>query len=316
MMSVSVVIPTHDRKRWLRLALATALWQEEVAVEAIVVDDGSSDGTADLVRSLEDPRIRLVRHDQAQGVSMSRNHGAEEATADWIAFLDDDDLWSPDKLSRQVDAASQEGRDWAYTGSVSVGDQLEVIGGAPPLAPSSLAKDIFRFNAIPGGGSNVVVLRDTFQRVGHFDPRHRNTEDWEMWIRLAELGPPAWVPDPLLAYRVHQANASLDIVEILAGVELIERNHGISVDRGVLHRWIAESCLRSGQRGEALKHLATAARYGEIVGVTGDLSDIIRRRLARMGLPLHPGGPRHPDWIARAEPWLDRARAMATSPSR
>jgi glycosyltransferase involved in cell wall biosynthesis len=310
--SVSVVIPTRDRKGWLRLALATVLWQREVSVDAIVVDDGSTDGTADMVRSLDDPKIRLMRHDRSLGVSVSRNHGADEATHEWIAFLDDDDLWAPDKLHRQIDAASRGGLDWAYTGSVNVGDDLEVIGGAPPPSPDAIAKHIFRFNAVPGGGSNVVVRRDTFRRVGHFDPRLRNTEDWEMWIRLTELGPPACIPDPLLAYRVHQTNASLDIVEILAGVELIELNHGADVDRGVLHRWIAESCLRAGQRGAALKHLAIAARHGEIVGVADDLGEIVRRRLARRGFSLR-GGPRHPDWVARAEPWLTRVRAMGTS---
>ena len=312
MTSVSVVIPTHDRMRWLKLALATALWQEEVTVQAIVVDDGSSDGTADLVRSLDDSRIKLLRHDFAQGVGVSRNHGADEATHEWIAFLDDDDLWAPDKLYRQINAASRRGRDWAYAGCVNVGDHLEIIGGAPPPSPATVSKRIFRFNAVPGGGSNVVVRRDTFRRVGHFDLRLRNTEDWEMWIRLAELGPPAWVPEPLLAYRVHPTNASLDIVEILAGVELIELKHRTSVDRGVLHRWIAESCLRAGQRGAALRHLAIAARRGQVVGVGSDLGEIVRRRLARRGLLMQREGPRHPDWVARAEPWLARVRAMET----
>jgi glycosyltransferase involved in cell wall biosynthesis len=309
--AVSVVIPTHDRKGWLRQALATVLWQREVNVDAIVVDDGSTDGTADMVRSLSDPRIRLVRHDRSLGASLARNRGADEATHEWIAFLDDDDLWAPDKLHLQIDAASRDGRDWAYTGSVNVGDDLEVIGGGPPPSPETVATNIFRFNAVPGGGSNVVVRRDTLRRVGLFDPRLRNGEDWEMWIRFAELGPPAWVPDPLLAYRVHRTNASLDIAELLAGVELIELNHRTSVDRGVLHRWIAESCLRAGQRGAALRHLAIAARRGQVVGVTHDLSEIIHRRLARRRL-LPRRGPRHPDWVARAESWLSQVRAMET----
>ncbi len=312
MTAVSVVLPTHDRKEWLRLALATVLWQQGVTVDAIVVDDGSTDGTADMVRSLDDPRVRVLRHDRALGVSVSRNHGADEALHGWVAFLDDDDLWAPDKLQRQIDAAELGGLAWAYTGSVNVGADLELVGGAPPPSPERVARNIFHFNAVPGGGSNVVVRRDTLRRVGHFDHRLRNTEDWEMWIRLTEIGPPAWVPDPLLAYRVHRLNASLDIAEILAGVELIERNHGTDVDRGVLHRWIAESCLRAGRRGAALKHLAIAAGRGEIVGVARDLGEIVRRRLARRGLLPHRRGPRHPDWVLRAEPWLSRVRAMDT----
>lgn len=309
---ISVVVPTHNREEWLRLTLATVLWQEEVDVEAIVVDDGSSDGTADMVRGINDPRIRLVQHERPHGVSASRNHGAEEATGEWIAFVDDDDLWAPDKLLRQVDAASASGRDWSYAGSVNVGEDLRIIHGVPPPPPDVVAKRIFRYNAVPGGGSNVVVLRDMFRRVGHFDLRLKNTEDWEMWIRFAELGPPAWVPEPLLAYRVHPTNASLDIVEILDGVELIELEHRTSVDRGVLHRWIAESCLRAGQRGAALRHLTIAARRGQVVGVASDLGAIVRRRLARSGLLMQREGQRHPDWVARAEPWLAQLRAMGT----
>jgi glycosyltransferase involved in cell wall biosynthesis len=309
---VSVVIPTRDRKEWLRLALATVLWQKEVNIDAIVVNDGSIDGTAEMLSALDDRRIKVLQHERSLGVSVSRNHGTDEAKYEWIAFLDDDDLWAPDKLHRQIDAASWAGAEWAYTGSVNVGDRLDVIGGVPPPSPEAVARDILRFNAVPGGGSNVLVRRDTLRRVGHFDPRLRNTEDWEMWIRLAEIGPAACVPEPLLGYRIHPRNASLDIVEIMAGIELIERQHGMSVDRGVLYRWIAESCLRAGQRGAALKHLAAAAGRGQFVGVTQDLLEILRRRLASRRLAPQRGA-RHAEYIARAESWLAEVRSIATS---
>ena len=89
-----------------------------------------------------------------------------------------------------------------------------------------------------------MVRRETWMAVGPFDGRLRNTEDWEMWIRLARHGPPAWVCSPLLAYRVHEANASLDIAEIVRGTKLIEALHQTTADWGRLHRWLAESCLR------------------------------------------------------------------------
>jgi hypothetical protein len=109
----------------------------------------------------------------------------------------------------------------------------------------------------------VTVRRDAFERAGPFDVRLKNTEDWEMWIRLNEQGPPAWVPRPLVGKREHALMASLDVMAIFEGVTLIERRHGTKVDRGVLNRWIAEVSLRNGERGEALKHMAVAALHGQ-----------------------------------------------------
>ena len=117
--------------------------------------------------------------------------------------------------------------------------------------------------------------------AGPFDTRLRNTEDWEMWIRLAKHGPPAWVCSPLVGYRVHNSNSSLDIAEIVRGTKLIETLHHTTADWGRLHRWLAESCLRSGQRREALGQFARAAVRGQLGGVASDLRDILRRRVER-----------------------------------
>jgi glycosyltransferase involved in cell wall biosynthesis len=304
-MNVSVVIPTRNRSRWLRLTLRSVLWQRDVELDAIVVDDGSTDDTADVVTRMPDRRVRLIHHDTSRGVSASRNHGAEETDSEWIAFIDDDDLWAPEKLARQLEAARTTGRAWVYTGSVNIDESLRALTGVPPPTPEQVARMIRRYNAIPGGGSNVIVRRDVFERVGPFDPSLKNGEDWEMWIRLNEHGPPAWVPHPLLGYRVHPANASLDVAAILEGVSLIERRHGTGVDRGVLNRWIGESCLRTGQREEALKYLAVAAVNGQGLNVARDVLAIVRRRLAPyLGPSLMPT-PRYPEWIAKAQGWLD-----------
>lgn len=304
-LNVSVVIPTHNRSSWLQLTLRSVLWQRQVDLEVIVVDDGSTDDTADVVAGMRDPRVRLIHHGAPRGVSASRNHGAEEANGEWLAFIDDDDLWAPDKLARQLEAARATGRTWVYTGSVNIDESLRAISGVPPPPPEQVARSIPGYNAIPGGGSNVIVRRDEFERVGPFDLRLKNTEDWEMWIRLTEHGPPAWAPHPLLAYRVHSANASLDVAAILEGVSLIERRHGTRADRGVLNRWIGESCLRTGQRGEALKHLAVAAFDRQGLNVARDVIAIVRRRLARYLGPSVLPAPRHPEWMAQAQRWLD-----------
>jgi glycosyltransferase involved in cell wall biosynthesis len=303
-MLASVVIPTHNRSQWLRVTLRTVLWQTHVDLEAIVVDDGSTDETLEVVSEIKDERVHIVRHDMAVGVAASRNDGAQEANGEWLAFLDDDDLWAPDKLRLQIAAAEQTDRSWVYAGSVNVDEQLRVTSGVCPPPPHVVSATIARRNTVPGGGSNVALRRALFERAGPFDTRHRNTEDWDMWIRLGELGPPAWVPEPLVGKRIHPANASLDISAILAGVRLIEQRRGIEIDRGVLHRWIAESCLRTGRRAEALKHMARAATHGEAGPVLQDVLAILSRRLAprRNESPLDP-------WIARAQQWVAQVDA-------
>jgi glycosyltransferase involved in cell wall biosynthesis len=236
------------------------------------------------------------------------------ARGEWIAFVDDDDLWAPNKLRAQVDAGAADGREWCYAGSVNVGPDLHVIGGAPPPPPDVVAEQVFRYNVVPGGGSGVVARRELLERVGPFDLRLKNTEDWEMWMRFAELGPPSCVAEPVVARRVHPANSSLDIAEVLTGIRLIEARHGTKVDRGPLHRWFAESALRTGRRAEAIRHFATAARYGEGRGVMDDMAIILRRRLRPRAQRASGERYRHGDWIERADAWLGRVRAMADRP--
>ena len=103
---ISVVIPTHNRSALLSRTLASALAQRGVEMRVIVVDDGSRDETAAMLARVGDPRLTILRHEQARGVSAARNAGIAAATGEWVAFLDDDDLWSPTKLAEQVSAAT------------------------------------------------------------------------------------------------------------------------------------------------------------------------------------------------------------------
>ena len=308
MIDVSVIVPTHDRREWLCQSLRSALWQRDVDLEVIVVDDGSTDDTArTVVDTVSDQRIVLLRHERPQGVSVARNHGAERAGGEWLAFLDDDDLWAPTKLRRQLEAATTTGCTWAYAGCVNVDATLRILGGQPPPRPEDVARLVFRSNIIPGGGSNVVVRRDTFRRVGPFDLRLTNTEDWEMWIRLAKQGPPAWVPEPLMAYRLHAAQSSLDVRAIFDGIGLIERRHRIKSARGESYRWIASSLLRTGRRSEAMRYLALATIHGQAPGVVHDVRAAIGWRLDRyLGrVPKTLEQLPHPEWTLRAQAWVN-----------
>ena len=292
------------------MTLRSVLRQQGVDLEVIVVDEGSTDDTLAVLAALGDERVRVIHHDTPRGVATARNHGTGEAQGDWLAFVDDDDLWAPDKLVRQLQAAEGARRDWAYAGAVIIVEDCRIVHGRPPLSPEEVVAALPRYDAIPGGGSNVVLRRTMWRRAGPFDSRLRNTEDWEMWIRLAKLGLPACVSSPLVARRLHPSNSSLDLAELVRGTRLIESLHHTTADWGRLHRWMAESCLRNGQRWAALGHFARAAARGTVRGAASDLRCILQRHVARAQKRDGQTPSSSDPWRATAAAWLREIRGL------
>lgn len=306
MTTVSVIVPTRNRSRLLATTLRSVLWQRDVDVEVIVVDDASTDDTSEVIAAFADPRVTHVVRPTAQGPSVARNHGIERAQGAWVGFIDDDDVWAPDKLARQVAAAETLGRHWAYVGAVNVGAGLRIVSGGPPPTPEQVLAALPAYNPIPGGGSNVVLRHRLLDEIGAFDETLPPCEDWELWIRLAEQGAPAAVNEPLMAYRLHSGSSSLDTGRIMRSARGIERRHATRIDWGRMHRWLGESCLRMERHTEAVGHLARAAAHGQARGVGADLLAILRRRA---GMEGGGGVHRSEDWFQRARPWLQELRA-------
>jgi glycosyltransferase involved in cell wall biosynthesis len=322
--AATVVIPTKDRPDLLRLTLTSVLRQREVDLHVIVVDDGSTVDTAGAVSSFADTRIKFVHLPTSKGVSHARNLGLSESTTEWVTFCDDDDLWSPDKLWRQIAAAHSALRDWAYTGSVYVNAELIVQNGAPPLSPEEMNAALYRYNAMPAGASNVMARGEVLKRLGGFDTTVTHLPDWDLWLRLAGGGLPACVEDPLVGYRLHGGNASFRTAEMLAEVDGFERRHGVAADRSRFHRHLAHLCLRSGRRMEAASHFLRAlmrfrdgysridiATDGRLVGEL--VGEIIRRRTGRprsrwaaRRLATARRRDPHAAWKAQAQAWLDQ----------
>lgn len=310
----SVIVPTHNRRQFLRLSLFSALRQRGVDIEVIVVDDASTDGTAAMISSWADRRVRLLRQTSRGGVSATRNRGIEQASGEWIAFLDDDDLWAPDKLRLQLESATRDGRTWAYGGDVNVDDDLRVLSAFRPPTPEQVMEALPRYNPVPSGASNAIVRADALAEAGPFDPDLRQTEDWDMWIRLARTGPPAYVARPLVAYRFHSANIAADTRAMVNEPDLLASRYGISVDRAAMQRRAAWAYLRAGNRGGAIRHYARAV-------VMGDGKSIARAAVAL----FHPavgsdrvfgllGRSRMDEvWKQNARVWLDELSRLIDS---
>jgi glycosyltransferase involved in cell wall biosynthesis len=312
---VSVIIPTHNRCQLLELTLRSVFEQQNVAFEVVVVDDGSTDDTCRLLQNLGD-RVRVVRHERPGGVSAARNHGIAEARGRWVAFLDDDDLWAPDKLACQLEALRVSDRQWAYTGAVDMTTNHRVLAGQAPAPPDQLVEELMVRNRMPAGASNVIVLKEWLPAAPVFDGSFYHAADWDLWIRLARQGPPAYVPRPLVAYRFHAGGASLDLLGMFAEAVEIGRRHGAVVDRNEVNRFLARLAKRAGWSRASLRHYSRAAAGDRRYLIREFVPDVYKlavevawSRAGRLGIRRRRFGPRrdpHRKWKDEAQLWIDR----------
>lgn len=219
---VSVVIPAFNAARFLPGSIPSVLAQTWTDFELIVVDDGSTDTTAACVQAFDDPRIRLVSQAN-RGLAGARNGGIREARGIYIAFLDADDLWHPEKLARHVaHLRSQPSVGVSYSASALMDDQgHDMRLMQKPKLHGVTARDVFLRNPV-GNGSAPVIRRQTLDDIAfsaptgapgewwYFDERFRQSEDIECWLRIALCT--SWrfegLAQPLTLYRVNAGGLS------------------------------------------------------------------------------------------------------------
>src|SRR6476660_5040635 len=202
---VSVVLPTRNRSSMLMQAVSSALSQEGVQLEVIVIDEGSSDDTPERLARIDDDRLGVIRHERPKGVAPARNAAIARARGGWIAFLDDDDLWAPDNLRTQLAAAGSGAHSLSYCRRIEIDEQGFVLHLSHRVHADDLARRMLSNNVI-GGPSGVLVRTDLLERVGAFDESFSALADWDLWIRAAAGGTAVACPEPLVAYRHHAQN--------------------------------------------------------------------------------------------------------------
>lgn len=224
---VSVIIATNRASPFLDEALQSVLQQSYSRVEVIVVDDGS-DQDEFLVRAVAVIPSAVILRQPASGVSVARNIGAAHASGEYLAFLDDDDRWHPDRLELQV--ASMRENPTAvlgYCGMQSIDASGRVIYAAdhtPVIDQENIVRTLTGI-MLP----NVVVRRDKFAEVGGFRSTFRLAEDLDLVMSLAGRGPFVFTPEVLVDYRTHTANATRSYRELARSIDQVIR----------LHRWSA-----------------------------------------------------------------------------
>lgn len=210
---VSVVIPAYNAAKYVGATVESVLRQTYTAIEVIVVDDGSTDATATVLQSFGE-RIRVIRQANA-GVARACNVGVEAASGEWLAFLDADDEWLPEKLALQIDRCGTFAI--SHTDSVCFGEGLATevrrSGFEPPYSGDVIQELLVR-NFITK--SSVLMRTEVFRSVGGFSESLPGVEDWPLWLRICAQHPLGYLPDAVVRYRVHRQSKSMQVRKTLA----------------------------------------------------------------------------------------------------
>ncbi len=269
--TISVIIPTYNRAHLVGRAIRSVLAQTFRHWELLVVDDGSTDNTEEVIQGfLVDPRIGYLRHQSCSGVSAARNTGIRAARAEYIAFLDSDDEWLAEKLERQLEvfrSSPLDGLGLVLCGIYTVEDG--VVSGVN-TGPRR-ARGWFHEEALAGGfgpmtPSTWLLRRSAFSRLPLFDPTFQGLEDRDHLIRTTRLCQAAWVMEPLVRWHSGSGNQNsmnagngfqsrLRFMEKYAG-ELAQRSHL----RSSLHQKAAAFCYDMGDMRGVRHHLRLSIR--------------------------------------------------------
>ena len=275
MPDVSVIVPTYNRRELLAASLASLRAQEGVDLEIVVVDDGSTDGTAAWLATLDDPRLRVLAGPHA-GIAAARNRGLVAAQADLVAFHDSDDVALPGRLARPLAYLR------AHPGIdlVMQNGEIEGAGGREPWVRPAVARTLVRrplgvaevFRWSLGQLQGTCFTRRCLEAVGGFDPAFEVLEDLDLVLRVAVRFRAVFLDVPAFTYRRHPAGASADRARLRAaairlGEKLVGEHPEVlpllgarSFRRRQARRWarVARGCAEAGDVAGARAALARA----------------------------------------------------------
>lgn len=248
---VSVVIPVKNGKAFIKEALASLFNQTEFIQEIIVVDDGSTDSTCELVEDLTkiDSRVKLYKFDSNQGVSAARNYGIRVAGGAWILFLDGDDLVDEKLLTKQLACVQQlenQGYDdvlLVHSAYQQIDAEGKKIGGITRWK-QLLPHEVFGYYLLRNHiitASGVLVRKDVLMEIGGFNQKIHYAEDWDLWLKIARKGGFGYIDEPLVFVRRHGKNASNSLKIMLEGEKRILGQYTLStIQKAIFQRNLAD----------------------------------------------------------------------------
>ncbi len=211
---VSVIIPTYNQADLLSRAIQSVLNQTFKDFELIIVDDGSTDNTKKVVEQFQrqDPRIKYIWQENSGGPAKPKNTGIKHAKGEYIAFLDHDDEWLPEKLERQIELfRNSDRKNLGFVGcNVLDVDNNKIIRSYKISKTRNTLKRLLK-ECFIHSSSSVIIKRSVIKEIGLFDENFKVSDDWDMWIRLAKKYSFDFIDKPLVKHYIHGKNITRSI---------------------------------------------------------------------------------------------------------
>ena len=252
---ISVVIPCYNRRDRILASVESVLGQSHENLELIVVDDGSTDGTAALFENYPDKRLRFLRYEQNRGACHARNYGAERSTGEYLAFQDSDDVWHRDKLEKQIHHIRETGADMSFCGMNRISESgSQFYYPVHPFHPERGLEEMLAENR--AGTQTMLMRRSVWERL-RFDESFRRYQDWDFSIRAAQNFQLAYLPEALVDSAVGEDSISAAVKSYPALVHLYEKHENLyrayPKSDAVMNRRMGKR-LRQAQPDKAAAH--------------------------------------------------------------
>lgn len=253
---VSVIVPAYNAEKTILETIKSIQAQTFSDFELIVINDGSSDRTIELLNTINDPRLKVFSYENG-GLPIARNRGIQRAAGEFITFIDADDLWKPSKLEAQLKALQaypEAGVVYSWTAFIDENSDFlyawEPLHWQGNIYPKLLIRNFI------SSGSNILIRRQFVQAAGEFDPNLKSVEDWDYYLRLAALCPFAVVPEYHILYRRStqsmtskieiMENANLTVIERAFKAAPPELQYLKNQSLANAYRYLAKQCLFNG----------------------------------------------------------------------
>ncbi|MFB2938674.1 glycosyltransferase family 2 protein [Aerosakkonemataceae cyanobacterium BLCC-F154] len=266
MPTISVIIPAYNAERTILETIQSIQQQTFQDFELIVINDGSTDRTLEILNQINEPRLKVFSYNNG-GLPTARNRGISNASGEFISFIDADDLWTADKLESQLMALQQNpNAGVAYSWTLNMRDEGQSVSfaqGASSTLEGNVYQDLLLGNFI-GSGSNILIRRSVIEMIGEFEPTMKSFEDWDFYLRAAAKCEFVVVPKPQILYRQTSQSMSskVDVME-KEGLRAIERAYQAAPleiqylrnkSLAFLYRYCAGLCLANNIDAKLLKY--------------------------------------------------------------
>jgi glycosyltransferase involved in cell wall biosynthesis len=217
---ISIVVPAYNAERTILETIASVQQQTFSDFEIIIINDGSTDRTLELVQEIQDERVKIFSYENG-GLPVARNRGISHAKGEFIAFIDADDMWTSDKLELQLARLQQYPEAGvAYSWSRFVNEQGELSYAVDDRHIEGNVYEKLLLNNFLNNGSSLLVRREAIDSAGEFDPTLKSCEDWDFYLRLAAKWSFVLVPKPQILYR-QSSTAMTSKIDVMESAALI-----------------------------------------------------------------------------------------------